>query len=699
MCRVLIHTPAASANPWKETIYNSQSWTQGLRSLIPFQGKSSILHGKINMDPSAATSIAITDLGLEGASFLFTVCLDHRMRIWNLHTGQILFTGDILNSERNPQEVGKWIVDPSHSNLLQIVGDKVGERTCATYSPLGAGEFKFWTIKAHDPETIYVEDRFPDIPLVPASPSLSDVWTLTDFVLSSFADGRIQLWALWKNNMTYRIQELDLDKDHMDQCWESEWASVSIDSAVEPAQTSSTADSTDVTEKWLALILAPGRFTKTTLETALSIYERGLGAEKDGSTRAQKGLAESICSIIASTASLDRKATGEIDYEQFRASSEIQWRRFHRLLLEMDKQRGEAVSLVLDPSTGLTWVVCADALSAIRECSALERLYHNLSRPEEEYEAAATLISTGLGFLDAFSDQMLQVCASALRPELFEETSRTDYERLQHMWDATGFWRAISEEDCKEVTDNLGQKFSLVTTQLYNQVFDLLSLSIDARHRNVRHPLTDFGRRLVVKAVQDTVELQWRICMSQLMMLVHMEFDWEQEEDMLSRRVDVGLVFRQCLDSLRRLELLRWLANTEVAVPLHTKVERSGSFSGGSPNISKKPEEALQVVTALEGNVGHLLGFADPKSELLASSITQLVTGLCASDSDIEVSPTLIQCALIRQDRADLADQLTPYCDQTPFSVYIQGRISVALKCYDAAAFSFRKAAVGMSKC
>lgn len=690
-------TTEATANPWKETIYNAQSWTQGLRSLIPFQGKSPIWHGKINMDPSAATSIQVTDLGIDGASFLFTVCLDHRMRIWNLHTGQILFTGDILNADRNPHEVGKWTIDPSHSNLLQLVGDKAGQRLCATYSPIGAGEFKFWAVKAHDAETVYVEDSFPDTSLVPSSPSLSDVWTLADFVLSFLPDGRSQLWALWKNNMTYRVQELELDQDHMGQCWENEWVSVSIDNATEPAQTSSASDSVDVTEKWLDLILAPGRFTKSTLDTALSIYERGLGAEKDGNARGQKGLAESICSIIASTASLDRKSSGIMDYEQFRASSEIQWRRFHRLLLELDKQRGEAVSLVLDPATGLTWIVCADSLSAIRECSGLERLYHNLSKPEDELEQAATLISTGLGFLDAFPDQMLQVCAAALRPEIFEETSRTDYERLQYMWDTTGFWRAISEEDCREVTDNLGQKFGLVSAELYSQVFQLLSLKLDSRTRSVRHPLTDFGRRVVVKAVQETIELQWRICMSQLMMLVHMEFDWEQEEDMLSKRLDVGSIFRQCLDSLRRLELLRWLANTEVAVPLHNKRERSASFSGSSPLASRKKDDETQVVTVLEGIVGHLLGFADARHEPLAESITDLVGGLCASDSDIEVSPTLIQCALIRQDRADLADELTPYCSQTPFAIYVQGRVALTLKDFDTAALKLRKAAVGMS--
>ncbi|KAF9870005.1 DNA repair protein rad51 [Colletotrichum karsti] len=694
----------SSSNPWKETIYNSQGWAQGIRSFLPFKQNHSIRYRNISMDASAATSIQVTDLGLDDAAFLFTVCLDHRMRIWNLRTGQILFTGDILNSDRNPQEMGKWQIEPSQSNLLQLVGDGAGKRMCATYSPIGAGEFKFWNIKAHDSETIYVEDAFPDTHLVPASPSLSDVWTLADFVLSSPSDGGVQLWTLWKNNMTYRVQELELDMDSIGESWENEWNSVYIDTTYPTAQISGPSDPTDTTEKWLELILAPGRFTKATLETALSIYEKGLGAQKESGSKSQKGLAESICSVLASTASLDRNSAGGMDYEQFRASSEIQWRRFYRLLIELDRQRGEAVALILDSDAEMTWVICADAVSAIRECSQLERLYYNLSRPDEGSEKTATLLSTGLNFVDAISDSILQVCKASLRPEIFEETPRTDYERIQYMFDTTAMWRSVSDEDCAQVIESLGQNYSGITMDLYDSLASLVAASADSGSRKARQPLTDFGRKLIVKAVQETIELQWNVIFSQLLLLVHMEFDWEQEEDMLSKRLDIGSVFRQFLESLRRLELLRWLSKTEITVPIRNKHERSGSVSGSfsssfsdSPSSSKRSAEETQTITALEGNVGHLLGFVDGKNEPLAASFTDIVTDICASNSDIEVSPTLVQCSLIRRERADLALELTPFCSQTPFAIYVQGRVSLALKDFATAAIHFRKAAIGMS--
>ncbi|KAK2028842.1 hypothetical protein LX32DRAFT_383512 [Colletotrichum zoysiae] len=690
-------TQDSTSNPWKETIYNSQGWAQGIRSYLPFKQSHTIRYRNIHMDASAATSIQVTDLGLDDAAFLFTVCLDHRMRIWNLRTGQILFTGDILNAARNPQEVGKWQIEPTQANLLQVVGDGTGNRMCATFSPIGAGEFKFWNIKARDSDTVYVEDAFPDTTLVPSSPSVSDVWTLADFVLSNLADGGIQLWTLWKNNMTYRVQELDLNRDNIAESWESGWVSVHIDTSYPTAPTSGPSDPTDPTEKWLELILAPGRFTKATLETALSIYEKGLYSQKEGgSSKSQKGLAESICSILASTASLDRNSAGGMDYEQFRASSETQWRRFYRLLIELDKQRGEAVSLVLDADSDMTWVVCADAISAVRECSSLERLYYNLSRPDESTERVANLVATGIGFLDAISDSIQQVCTAALRPEIFEETPRTDYERIQYLFDTTALWRTVSEEDCAQVIESLGQNYTGVTMDLYESLSGLIAATDDSGSRKARQPLTDFGRKLIVKAVQETIDLQWTVIFSQVLLLVHMEFDWEQEEDMLSKRLDVGAVFRQFLESLRRLELLRWLSKTEITVPFGNKHERNGSFSG-SPSTSKRSGDESQTVTALEGNVGHLLGFGDNRNEPLAASITDIVTDLCASNSDVEVSPTLIQCSLVRRERADLALELTPYCTQTPFAIYIQGRVFLALKDFSQAAFHFRKAAIGMS--
>ncbi|KAM3467005.1 hypothetical protein MY5147_000331 [Beauveria neobassiana] len=670
---------------WKESFFNVQGWKQNLRSLLPFQGNHTIRYGRTNMEYSAATAVQVTSLGLDGCLFAITVCLDHRIRIWNIQDGQILFTGDLLGADRSPQEIGKWTLDPSQANLVQIVGRSSGQRICATYSPIGPGEFKFWKVVAKGPHSITFEDLFPKLTLIPETPSSSDIWTLADFVLTSPEDGNISLWTLWKNNITYRVQRLDLDRTNMSQVWQRGWEGVHSDTGLLTAETSGSWDPQDVTEKWLQLILKPGRFTKATLEVALCIYERGLGKYPEGVKG--RGLAESICSVLGAAASLERGANGAMDYEQFRSSSESQWRRFYRLLIELDKQRGEAISLAFDPESDIAWVVCADLVSAIRECSDLERIYHNLHTPEQGRQHEAALINSALTFVDGFSDSYLQLCNAALRPELFEQSQKTDLERIQFFSDKAGFWRGITDDDCTQIVDVFGPNFNMVTDELYNEVLALVASPTGFRGRKLNTPVTEFGRKLLMAATQDCLALLWNVCFSQLILLTHMEFEFDNEEDALHHRVDVGNVFRSLVAALRRLELLRSLSQTELAVPLSRP---------GWGMLPKKSGDDTQVVTALEANVGHLLGF-DGKKEDLSKSITEIVAALCASDSDIEVSPALIQCSLIKRHRADLADALGRFCSQDSFSVYVQGRVSLALKDYSNAAHLFRKAAIGMS--
>lgn len=646
------------------------------------------------MELAAATSAATADFGLDDVSYLFTVCLDHRLRSWNLNNGQILEARDLLDAERNPQEIGKWTIDPSQGNLIKVVGETDGKRLCVTYSPIGKGEFKFWNMEATTQDDLTVSDCFPGARLVPSPPSGSDVWTVADFVVADEPRSSTQLWVLWKNNMTYRVQHLSFAREDVEDAWQTSWTAVFPDSAIPTAPTSSACEPTDATEKWLQLILYPGRFTKATLETALSIYEQGLGTATSSSSRSSQGLAEAICAALASTSSLDRSPSGGMDYERFRNASEVQWRRFYRLLIELDKQRGEALALSYEPDSEASWVVCADGLSAIRDCNQLEQISHNPTAQYEGLGDVSTLVSAGLNFVDVFSDSMLEICNSVLRSELLEDSPKTDHERIQYFSDKAGFWRQTSDEDCAQVTDSLGQNFKLVTLELYQRTMELIGSSAESQ-REGQFPLTDFGRKVAVKAVQQMAELHWNICFSQLILLVHMEFEFDRPEEALHTRLDIGTVFRYLVRSLRRLELIRWLSKTQMTVPL-TKTERSSSTPSSSPVAPKRQLEDNQAITALEATVGHLLSVADAGS--ISEGITEIAEGLCAQDSDIQLPPQYTQCALLVQNRPDLAAELAAYSEQDPFSTYVQGRVQLALRDFNAAAVHFKKAAYGLSE-
>ncbi|KAI0379748.1 nucleoporin Nup120/160-domain-containing protein [Hypomontagnella monticulosa] len=678
----------AAQAPWKETFYNAKGWFR------------SLLGGSGTMDIKAAAAAVQTDLGTNNtASLLFTVCLDHHLRIWNLFSGQILEVMDLLNAPRDPQETGKWQLEATQTNLIRFMGVAGGKGTCITYSPIGAGEFKFWTMATNDGSRIAITDMYPNDHLVPVPPLGSDVWTLADFSVSERPGTReSRIWLLWKNNMAYRVQELASEAPDLATNWKHGWRTVFSDTVTPTAQESGPSDPIDPTEKWLQLILFPGRFPKANIEAALSAYEGAIGRKSSASSRNSQGLAESICAAIASTSSLNKTSSGDVDHEQFRNSSEMQWRKFYRILLELDKPRGEALALSYEPESGMPWVVCADNISAIRACGELEQIVHNPQVDFEGSKSVPTLVTTGINFAEGFSESMLQSCHSVFRPEMFEESSKSDQERLQFVLDKTGLWRQVTEEEAAPVTDALGANFELVTTRLYDEVLASFDETWYSQHA-IELPLTEFGRKIIVRGVQDLAELYWNICFSHLILIVHMEFEYDDEKDALHNRVEVGVIYRNLLVILKRLELVRWLANTQLMTPL-PKADRTSSATNSSPAGPKRQVEEHRPITALEGNVGHLLGLPDLQTitpGTMPSIITRIVADLCAPTSNVELEPQFIQCGLLVRDRADLATELTPFCDQDPFSTYVQGRVRLALKDFTTAATYFKKAAYGMS--
>ncbi|KAI2635207.1 nucleoporin Nup120/160-domain-containing protein [Xylaria nigripes] len=677
-------------SPWKETFYNAKGWVQGFKS---------ILSSRAEYDPTAAAAAVESSLGLNGASFLFTVCLDHRLRIWNISNGQIITTKDLLNAVREPNETNKWRLDPTQTNLIRIIGQTEGKSLCVTYSPVGSGEFKFWKIELDGDSSVDLSDMYPDAHFVPTPPLGSDVWTLADFCITDRDITRgPQMWILWKNNMAYRVQELSVVDHRLPEVWDNCWRSVFTNVGLPSVPVSGPSDAIDVSERWLQLILSPGRFPPSTLEAALCAYERAIGESGNKAHSSGQSTAELICAAIASASSLDKASSGAVKYEHFRASSEAQWRKFYRILIEIDKPRGEALALEYEPMSGLPWVVCADSMSAIRECNGLERIWHNPKARQVEPSDVASLIITGQNFVEGFSDSMLHICQALLRAELFEEASETNQERILSFSDKAGFWRQISDEDCAQVTDVLGPNFNTLTMDVYDEMFAACN-EIWNPKRPAEYLLTELGHRVILKATEEIAALQWDVCFSQLMLLIHMEYEFDQPDNALRNRLDTAAVYRYLLKALSRLLLIRWLANVQLPTPL-SKTDLSNSMSGSFSAPPKRQGDGYKLSTALEECVGHLLyvsGTGAGHPFPATSVITKIAANLCAVGSDIVLRPHYIQCALLVRDRADLAVELTPFSKQDPFSVYIQGRVALALRDFPSAAMHFKKAAYGMS--
>ncbi|KAM0154005.1 hypothetical protein ACHAPG_006705 [Botrytis cinerea] len=679
---------------WKELHYNPGGWRDGLKALMPFQGSNTIRYGNSNIELSAVTSISSPSVSIDGQSYAFTVSLDHNLRIWNLSTGRIAYVGDILGQEIDPKNPRKSVIDPSYSQLVKVYGHNNESALCVTYSPIGEGQFKFWHVTpAAQSGDLVVSDSFPNNTLVPQAPTL-DLWTMADFsVIPDRTRNSLSLWTLWKNNTTYRVQKLYFGsggEEEVEQSWDEGWeAMVSESLSQMPIPTIYPGDALDSTDKWLAYILYPGKFTHATIETGLAIYERGLGASRDTSRRFAP-LPERLCSSIATTATLGRASDGGIDFEQFRLATDAQWRRFYRLLVELDKQRGEALSLTIDPMGEMPWVVSADGISAVRGCSELERIWHNPEQNIAGMEYVSTLLTAGSLFGEAVPDILYHGFRSALLGQLYEEPTLLPSARMKTLYDNCDYSNQIGDEEYHQLVTNLGGTFRDVNSHVYEALLESMITSIgkDSKHPL---PLANAGNRLIVRGVQETIELHKSICIDQLLLLVLIEVEINHGEEGI--QFETGAVFNQLLILLKRLELVSWLGKTQIDIPLPTR-ESSKSLDDSTSSLSRIPI-SYETVTVLEGVHRHLFGL--DRAVSMPTALTDFITELCKPDSKYESSPAIIQCFLLKHNQSDLAIEFSHFTEHDSFSTYIQGRAYLAANDPRTAALHFKKAAFGMA--
>jgi nuclear pore complex protein Nup160 len=361
-----------------------------------------------------------------------------------------------------------------------------------TFSPMDDGEFKFWAVSEARSSSsgaggVEMRDLYPNERFCPPPP-LSDLWVQAHFrlvpVAASTDDGQMELWTLWKNNTSYRVQMLALDVLNAADDWRKPWTLMAMETLRDSQLPLNTPNQhPDPTHKWMQHIFYPGRFPKSTISTALSIYRRSLhlpsaaaaattaAAAADNEAGSQS-LEERVCACVASSSILGRSADADadtdMDFGRFNLDTESQWRRLYRIIAELDKQRGEAISFAYDQHARMAWVLNADGVAAIRNCSDMEIVWHNrgslvvtTSNATNEHgnnhnhEAAGAWPGSisgsggrggrisgnlGLGLLDAryvsdadriaglitaaanfragFSDHLLQLCATALQREI-----------------------------------------------------------------------------------------------------------------------------------------------------------------------------------------------------------------------------------------------------------------------------------------
>ncbi|KUJ20282.1 uncharacterized protein LY89DRAFT_682039 [Mollisia scopiformis] len=684
---------------WQETHYSEGGWRNTVRSVVPFQAGNTVRYNDHNLELSTVTSIASPVISIDDLPYAFTVSLDHKIRVWNLRNRKIAYMSDILDQELDPHEQAKRVVDPFQSQLVRVFANNGENALCVTFSPLGSGQFKFWNVTPAVDGTLIFVDLFPGNVLEPQAPS-SEIWTLADFavVIDKSQINSFGLWVLWKNNVTYRLHRLDFQSGSVaaiGSAWKDNWMAMATETLRDTLlPTMLSADSADGTDKWLEFILSPGRFTQATIETGLAIYGRGLGASKDLSRRTASP-ADRMCTIIASTTSLSRSSDGNMDFEQFRSGTDAQWRRFYRLLLELDKQRGEAMSLVIDYQGEMPWVVLADGITAIRSCSDLERIWHNNGMVPSGTETLARPLFAAAAFRDSLSEQFIHSCRARLAEETFQEPSLTDPMRMRAFYEKCNFSTQIGDEDYSQLVGGLGGTFKDVTPKVYEAMLSLMDVSSSSTKGDPILPLAEFGKKLIVKGVQEIVELHRNICLDQFILLIFIEAEINHGEEGI--QFETAAVFRQLMLMLQRLELIEWLTSTQIFKEVKSRNERSNSITDSTSTISKKGAPVTEMITVLEGVMRHLFGLDLRNDQSMPSIVTDVIVQICAVNSVYEAPPAVIQCFLLVENRPDLALEFSRFTGADSFSTYVRGRAYLAANDAITASTYFKKAALGMA--
>ncbi|KAI9846098.1 MAG: hypothetical protein M1837_004354 [Sclerophora amabilis] len=712
---------------WIETFYNEGGWGSSLRSLIPWQGNHTVRYGSANLELTTTTSLTFSPSNSHtGQDYVFTVSLNHTFKAWNLSTGKICANRDLLDQARQPHEMLKYTIDPAQTSLLKIVNQNLrGSRDLyylITYSPVDSGQFKFWAVGEGGEPELEVQDLFPDHVFEPPAPS-SEIWTLSQFeVVTTAEPGILVMWILWKNNTTYRLQSLEFDLLRVSEDWQQPWTATATETLrSEPLPSVSTSEPSDPTDRWLEYIFYPGRYTDATLATSLSIYEQNLNVGKDHSARKTKNIKERTCTSVGSSVSLGRSTEGGMDFQRYRIDTDFQWRRFYRIVAEIDKQRGEVMSIAFDATLDIVWVILVDGVSAIRDCNDTEILWHNQSvltrsmdgigqiKPDSSLAAYSSdgiskmtgLLKSAAELRECFSDTLLHSCAVELESEILQDPSSTVPARMQNFYDHCNFAAHIGDDDYSQIMSTLDKIGGL--TAIDTSLFESLvgTISQEKQLTNCDVTLTAFGEKTIVKGSQEMICLNHTILFDLLMLVLFLIFEDHPEDNPLGD-LDGPMVYVALLDLLKEYSVLRWLSKTACS-ELRSDQSNDGEKSSNRSDVfmSTTPERkasSLLQYPWVRNWKPQWLQSRRSMFAMLSQSMKHVISDIGLSHSGKYKQQVMwMQRTLLRRGQYDLATEFLRYQPNTAWSVYLKGRLYLATKDYTTAALQFKKAAFNLA--
>ncbi|THC94969.1 hypothetical protein EYZ11_005563 [Aspergillus tanneri] len=710
---------------WSPLTFDERTWGSSIRGLVRWNAQPSIKYKGRNLDLNLANAIATTS----DQTYVFAICLNHTLKIWNLATNKLVATKDLLGREVQQPDAPSYSLNPSETSFIRVFNveralDGGYRYYLVTYSPFEDGRFKFWAIKGGLTSPLIIEDLFPDDSLRPLDPDSTGnmFWSITDFQVKPAEEGRgMEMWVLWRNSSFYQLYTLHFNFETLVTNWNNNWVSTVMDSrGQEQPPPPALPDVADPTEKWLSFLLQPNRFSPEVLETALAIYQEALKPLSSPSVSKRNGhLSERLCSTITATVSLRRYADEEMDFTRYRTDTDSKWRQFWQIADDINKRRFEPVSLVYDSYYETPWLLLSDSCAVIRECSSTELLLHNSSSvlleegPKVEdrwrhrnmsseigdlFEQASHLISVSSGFRKRFPAELELACQRALEAELFTEPSSSVPDRMDTFRDRCDFGEQISNKMYEGLIAAMDPYLNIYN--LRNEVFYTIIDTIPPGFPGKDSDLlaTHFGVKVTVNGVQESILFTRQILTNLLALVLFVDGEVQQEE---GSTFDASNLFASLITLLREYEMMHWLSSNSrksSGRSVNAPEDLSASATVDSPSKAKDSRMVTILEDLFAADIKPRQTIGLPQSHTLTLGIRDVLSWV-TRPGEVAYPNALvyIQCDLIAKNNIDLAWDFLRFQASTSWATYVKGRLYVAMSEFDTAALYFRKAAYLLS--
>lgn len=713
---------------WEERLYHQSNWSGSVRGWLSWKGEQTVRFDNAELQPSAAAAVALSPDG----KHILSVCLNHRLRAWNISSGRPGIQMDLLGeSEQANAKAAPYLIGPSQSKLMAVVNIPGGVDGATyhvvTYSPK-QHQFKFWGIRDADDVELGMYDIQSETDFIPPVDELMNttVWTLEEFFISPGPAGwrGAELWIRARSGPSSKIYSLkfDLNEDakKLENIWKHDWVLVdsgplSIDGLRQNPTNPGEQDieisdlyDTDLSEKWLDFLFFPGRFTTATLEAALLVFRKGLERVRAAQIPSKGSLKERICATVGAFAALGRE--GVASQDEFQEAAAAQWQAFYGLVKDLHKRRGEYLSLVFDHELDMPWLVLSDYVSAIRLCSNPEAISLNAAVLARSKVVPGPLRKT-LGKAESRDVSKLLTAAASFRKklpstfhsrlrrevanELLQNQSLSVLDRMELMEQNVDLSRQVSDEDLSSLVEELGTAVKDLTTETFLRAVQVLGQEEQGR-TNRRRQVARFGLNALVRVSQETLELNYNILLDLLVLILFVQF----EED-LSDDFDASEVFVEIITSLKDCAILTWLSTT---VWSHQSPTGSSSETlMRSLDESFRNSKQLPITqTVLEGILGHQSFDASlPKglrTELLTYWSRVWLTQLY-NDKTFDQALEDVMMILLMQKEPGLASEFSKFLPEGNWATYLKGRMYLAHGENELASICFQKAAHNLGEC